>query len=645
MNRLFLIMGITFSLAVLALAFNYHNNLPLISRKVLFGNPEKAAFRVSPDGRYISYLAPENPNDEKSVLNIWVQPIDRKEPARQLTAYTDRSIMGYFWSYNSSEIFFVKDSQGDENWRLYGINISTKETSCYTPFEKVQTRFIPHYNEDSPFILLSLNKEKPELHDVYTFHCDTKELKLICKNPGGVSQWLADRNLNIRAAVQETKTGAQQLLLRKDNASPWEIVRTYSQEDAGVNDCTLVGFSSIHNCMYLVESKDSDTAQFVRFDVDSKKVIVIAHNEQYDIDDVYIQSDTEEPESFSYTADKSVIKLLKEDSAYARVVRTFGEKHPGNLHIISSDRASKKWIVFVERDTFPGATYLYDDSTGLIEELSRNRPEIKEEYLASTQPIVIKSRDGLSLQSYLTLPKSSSQTNLPLILLVHGGPWARDSWGFSPQVQWLANRGYAVLQINFRGSTGFGKKFVMASYKEWGGKMHDDLIDGVNWAIDSKIADPQKIAIYGGSYGGYAALCGAAFTPDTFCCAVDVVGPSNLISLLKSLPPYWKLYTAKNYKQIGHPENDAEFLRSHSPLFSVNAIKIPLFIAQGAQDPRVSQNESEQMVAALKDRGIEHEYLLFPDEGHGCVNAHNKMKLFTHIEKFFAQHLKGRYEK
>ncbi len=629
-------------LAVLALRNHLRTPvIPLIPRSVLFGNPEKVGPSLSPDGTQLAYLAPLTPSQEKAVLNIWVQTLGKND-AHPITNETERSLGSYFWSNDGSEILFLKDSQGDENWRLYGIKLKTQEITNYTPFEQVQTRIIPHKNRETSIILLGLNKDNAESHDVYALDLTTKKLSLVCKNPGKVVQWVADRELTIRAALQELEDGSRAALYRKDAQSNWETVRTYAPEDN--NDlCAIQGFSAQHNLLYLTECKGSNTIRFVTYNCTTQEIKCIGEDAEYDVASASIHPETDEIEAIICEKAKVEYRILNQGGLTDRILKAFSS-YAGDVHFLSRDKALVHWIIGITSDISAVTYYLYNDKTGEITKLFKARPDLKEEFLAPTEPVSFKSRDGLTLHGYLTYPKNRTSSQVPLVLYVHGGPWYRDSWGYDGTVQWLANRGYAVLQVNFRGSLGYGKKFVNAANKEWGAKMHDDLIDAVNWAIASGIANRKKIAIYGGSYGGYAALCGAAFTPDTFCCAVDIVGPSNLITLIQSFPPYWKAFMKRAYQRIGNPETEAEFLKSRSPLFKADAIKCPLLIAQGAKDPRVTVAESDQIVEALKKHGIQHEYLLFPDEGHGFVNAHNKLKFYAAAEKFLAKHLGGRCE-
>ena len=615
------------------------NEAPLIPRTVLFGNPEKCSVQISGDGKYLSYLAPLDGSRTEGALNIWIRTLGQHDD-QPITQVTERSIEAYSWSNDSKQLLYISDNKGDENWLLYGIDLQTRETTCYTPFENVQTRFVYHDNKETSTLLLGLNKDNPASHDIYTLDLTTKELTLIAKDPGNVTQWIADKNLQLRAAKQLTGETAQ-LLYREDNDAEWEVFHTYDFEDASSSWISCI--SQKHNCLYIRETKDSNTARFLSYDLSTKQFNVIAHNKKYDLGSIYIHPDDEIPLAIRHNEDKPRWEFLA-PSIYERIITTFTKKYTAEIYLASCDKELRRWIVYLGGDTYGGTYYLYNDDTQEIEELFKAKPDLDDTALAPMEPITFTSRDGLTLHGYLTCPLYKKRSQLPLVLVVHGGPWLRDSWGYNSYAQWLANRGYAVLQVNFRGSSGYGKKFLHAGDKQWGAKMHDDLIDGVNWTIEQGIADPKKVAIFGGSYGGYAALCGAAFTPDIFCCAIDIVGITNLLTWLEAMPPYWDKYKADTYQKVGNPETEAEMLKERSPLFKAGQIKIPMLIAQGAHDPRVKQAESEQIVEALEKNGIEHTYMLFEDEGHGFMKAENRLKFFTEAEKFLANHLGGRSE-
>lgn len=611
----------------------------LIPRHILFGNPAKMDPQISPDGKHIAYLAPLSYNDQNELLNIWIKSIDKNDD-RPLTNFTDRSSQSFFWSQDSSQILYIKDNKGDENWRLYGITIDSKETTCYTPFEKTQVRIVDHKKRDNKSLLMiALNKDNPASHDVYTIDLKTKKIELLCKNPGGAVQWVIDKKGIVRGAIQDSKAGERSVMLY--TKGKWKPLRTYSAEDTQ-NNCLLAGFNEKENSIYMLESKDYTTARLVSIDCATAEVVIKAQDPYYDMTGVYNNPDTDEIEAVLCDREKPEWITLAHESSLARVIEAC--RKSGNVGILSNNDAETLWTVLISSDTKTATYYVYDVTKNTLTPLFKARPDLPEEQLCPMKPVTYKSRDGLTIHAYLTCPQGVAPVKLPLVVYVHGGPYRRDSWGYNNAVQWFANRGYAVLQINYRGSTGFGKAFINAANKEWGGKMHDDLIDGVNWAIKAGIADKQKIAIFGGSYGGYAALVGAAFTPDVFCCAVDYVGISNLVTFLKSIPPYWEVFRAQMNRGIGDPDTEEEFLKSRSPYYKADAIRIPLLIAQGAHDPRVKQAESEQIVEALKKHNVPHEYLLFPDEGHGFANACNRLKFYAAAEAFLARYLGGECE-
>jgi dipeptidyl aminopeptidase/acylaminoacyl peptidase len=607
----------------------------LIPREVIFGNPEKARPQISPDGKMMAYLAPVN-----NVLNVWVKTIG-KEDDKAVTKDTDRGIRYYFWAGDNKHVMYLQDVQGNENWRLYGVNLETDEIRDLTPYEDVQARIVARDKNFPNELLISMNKENPQLHDVYHLDLTTGELELVARNPGNIVGWLADADFKVRCAMASTPEGGFDLLHREDEEASWKKLLTWGSEDA-LNSGPIT-FTKDGKYFYCIDSRDANTSRLVKIGIGTvEDVEVIAEDPQYDVSDVMIHPDTYEPQAVSFTKARQEWQVLDESiqedfDAVARLDR-------GDFSIYDRDDADETWLVGFTKDDGPVSYYAYDRESKKGNFLFVSRPVLKKYTLARMEPISFASRDGLTIHGYITYPPGKGKANLPVVLNVHGGPWYRDTWGYNGEAQWFANRGYACLQINFRGSTGYGKDFVNASDKEWGGKMHNDLVDGVKWAIEKGIADPKKIAIYGGSYGGYAALVGATFTPDLFCCAVDIVGPVNLVSWITSIPPYWAPVRALLYKRIGNPETEEEFLKSRSPLYKVDQIKIPMLIAQGANDPRVPQAESEQIVEALKEKGIDYEYLLFPDEGHGFAKPENRIKFYAAAEKFLAKHLGGRYE-
>jgi dipeptidyl aminopeptidase/acylaminoacyl peptidase len=456
------------------------------------------------------------------------------------------------------------------------------------------------------------------------------------KNPGDVVGWDVDPKFRVRAAQAATPDGGTELRYRTDEKGEWKRVVKWGPDDA---DGSVIGFTADGQSLWLRTSEGRDTLSLVKRDLATGKEQLIATDPGADAGSMIFNPITHEVEAVSFNRERVKWKAL--DSRIAEDLKVLEKGAPGEPSVVSRDRDLQTWVVAYSADTQPVNYYLYDRKTKKLTHLFSARPELEKYKLAPVKPVVIKSRDGLELVSYLTLPLGIEAKKLPLVLLVHGGPWARDSWGFDPQAQWLANRGYAVLQVNYRGSTGFGKKFLHAGDREWAAKMHDDLIDAVTWAVKEGIADEKRVAIYGGSYGGYAALVGATFTPDVFACAIDVVGPSNLVTLLRSIPPYWEPMKKLFAVRVGDVEKEEEFLKSRSPLFKADRIKIPLLIAQGANDPRVKQAESEQIVEAVRKAGKPVEYLLFPDEGHGFARPENRLKFYTAAEAFLAKHLGG----
>ncbi len=607
---------------------------PLIPREVLFGNPDKAAPQISPDGSMMAYLAPK-----EGVLNVWVGPV-AKDEYRPVTHDTDRGVRVYSWAHDGRHILYLQDVGGDENWHLFCVDLESDTQADLTPFDNVQAQIVHHDKRRPKELLVALNKEDERFHDVYHLDLTTRKLELVAKNPGNVTSWVVDANMVVRGAVASTPEGGFDLLVRASEDVDWRTLVSWSGDDA--LNSGPVGFTLDGKALYMLDSRGANAAPLVKMDIESGKSEVIAHDAQFDVSDVTIHPDTYEPQMVSFVKARVQHRVL--DEAIEEDIETIGKLNPGDFGIYNRSHSDDIWLVGFNQDDRPFSYYLYDRRRKKGRFLFFNRAELAKYQLATMTPVSFTSRDGLTIHSYLHAPPGAERKQLPLVLNVHGGPWHRDTWGYDPESQWLANRGYAVLQVNFRGSTGFGKDFLNAGNREWGGKMHDDLVDGVHWAIESGIADPDRVAIYGGSYGGYAALVGATFTPDLFRCAVDIVGPSNLLTFIETIPPYWSSYLAMLHKRVGNPETERDFLVSRSPLFFVDRIKAPMLIAQGANDPRVKQSESEQIVAAMRDKNIDHDYLLFPDEGHGFAKPANRLKFYAAAESFLARHLGGRAE-
>jgi dipeptidyl aminopeptidase/acylaminoacyl peptidase len=632
MKRLLLLVAVLLPLPLPGVA---RGELPtLIPRKVLFGNPVKTGAAISPDGKLLSYLAP----DDKDVLQVWVQTIG-KDDARKVTDDKKRGIRIHFWAYAPDTLLYLQDTDGDENFHVYAVNVQSASVRDVTPFEKVRAGIVGLDRNFPNEMLIEMNKDNARVMDVYRVDLKTFDLKLDTKNPGDVVGWEADPQFRVRVAQAATPDGGSEVRWRTDDKAEWKTAVKWGPEDA---DGSVVGFTADGKSLWLNTSEGRDTLSLVKRNLETGKEELIASQPGADATGFIFNPITHEVEAVAFDRERVVWKAL--DPKIAGDLEALQKGAEGEPSIVSRDRDLQTWVVSYNSDVHGTDYYLYDRKGKKLSHLFAARPELAKYKLAPMKPVTIKSRDGLDLVCYLTLPVGVEPKNLPLVLDVHGGPWARDSWGYNAESQWLANRGYAVLEVNYRGSTGFGKKFLHAGDREWAGKMHDDLIDAVNWAVKEGHADQKKVAIYGGSYGGYAALVGATFTPDVFCCAVDIVGPSNLVTLMKSIPPYWEPLKKIFAVRVGDLEKEEDFLKSRSPLFKADKIKIPMLIAQGKNDPRVKQAESEQIVEAIRKAGKPVEYLLFEDEGHGFARPENRLKFYAAAEGFLAKYLGGRSE-
>ncbi len=609
------------------------SSVPLIPREVLFGNPEKASPRLSPDGERLAYLAPKD-----GILNVWVGPVGgESEP---ITDDGGRGIRLFFWAEDNQNIVYLQDMDGDENWRIHAVDPATKEDRDLTPFDDVQAQILDASRHFPDTLLVALNKESPELHDVYKLTLSTGELDLVAKNPGNVVGWLPDSDFKIRAAMAATPDGGFDVLLRDSEDSDWRKLLSWDKGDA--LSSAPAGFTKDGQSMYLLDSRGANAARLVLLDLASGGIEPLVEDPRYDVGQVLMHPETHQAQAAAIERARTEWIVL--DGDIQDDFEQIKGLSRGDFAVTSRDRADENWIIAFTADDGGASYYSYGRATKRGEHLFDSRPDLAEYTLARMDPVSFVARDGLTIEGYLTLPPGGEREGLPMVLNVHGGPWARDGWGYDPEAQWFANRGYACLQVNYRGSTGYGKDFINAGDREWAGKMHDDLVDAVAWAVERGVADPERVAIQGGSYGGYAALVGATFTPDLFRCAVDLVGPSSLVTLIQSIPPYWRPMISTFHERVGNPETERDFLESRSPLFFVDNIKIPMLIAQGANDPRVKQAEAEQIVAAMQEKGIDHEYLLFEDEGHGFARPENRMKFYAAAENFLAKHLGGRSE-
>jgi dipeptidyl aminopeptidase/acylaminoacyl peptidase len=604
---------------------------PLIPREVLFGDPERDAPAVSPDGRRFAWLAPH-----EGVMNVWVGGADL-EDARPVTEDRDRGIRVVAWAHDGRHLLYIQDEGGDEDWHLHAVDLDAGGDRDLTPFDGVQARLVAAERHHPDHILVGLNRDDPALHDVYRLTLSTGALDLVFANPGFIDV-VADADLTVRAGIAPFGDGGVSVQVRDTEEDEWRVLFEAAREDA--LGTSPLGFDRSGRRLLVVSSVGANTSRLLRYDLATGDHEVLAEDPTADVVDVREDPITREVRWVSYLRERLEHEPLND--AAAADLDELTAALDGDVMVLGEDHGDDTWVVRQVRDDGPGTFHRFDRATRALSQVLVDRPALVDYPLAPMEPFTVAARDGLTLNGYLTAPVGVDRECLPTVLVVHGGPWARDTWGYSAEVQWLANRGYLVLQVNFRGSTGYGKAFLNAGDREWGAAMHDDLLDTVGWAVDEGLADPERVAIFGGSYGGYAALVGATLTPETFACAVDLVGPSDLRTLIASVPPYWEPMIAQFHERIGHPERDADLLWERSPLSRADQVSIPLLIAQGANDPRVKQAESEQFVAALRDRGIDHEYLLFEDEGHGFVKPANRMRFYAATERFLATHLGGR---
>jgi dipeptidyl aminopeptidase/acylaminoacyl peptidase len=625
---------------------------PLIPREVLFSGHEKSNPQISPCGKYLTYLAP----DANKVMQIWLRQLQSRAGHVMLTNVVGRSIREYSWTYQlNGSIIFQQDVGGNEQWHLFHLDIATRETKDLTPFEGVQARMTQMFPLTPDSIYVALNLTDKAVHDVYCVNLRTGAVDLQEANPGGIYWWLADSFMVIRAAVAVRNDGGKDLLVKKAvGKSPWRVLMGVAPGEE-ILPLSFTGPWS-HENINVLTNKDSDVTRILSVNIESGLALPVLRQSAYDAageQDILVNAQTGHIEAVAYCRSKLEWEVvdsgLQADFAF---LEKFAAQTRSELKILSRDLQSyqhKQWVISLQSDNAPTEFFLYERSgrdylAGTLEKLFVSKPQLRHATLGSMHHVQFSARDGLTLRGYLTVPVGVPSKNLPAVLLVHGGPWSRDKWGLNSRAKWLANRGYAVLQVNFRGSTGYGKQFMDAGNREWGGKMQDDLTDAVCWLVEQGIADPKRIAIFGGSYGGYATLCGLTFTPDLFACGVDLYGPSDLVAMLRDMPAYWSMYKSMWKTRLGDPEEDREFLLSRSPLYFADRVTKPLFVVQGKNDKRIAESQSTLVVEALRYQDIPVTYLSFANEGHGIVDPANNMQMYAHIEAFLATHLGGRCE-
>ncbi|HKL72330.1 MAG TPA: S9 family peptidase [Marinilabiliaceae bacterium] len=606
----------------------------LIPLEDFFKNPEKTRYQISPDGKYFSYMAPY-----ENRMNVFVQERGATDVIR-ITSETDRDIAGYFWP-NNEQILYLKDNGGDENYKLYSVNIDGTNSICFTDFDGVRTQIIDELYEKEDEVIIGLNKRNPQVFDPYRLNLKTGEMEMLAENPGNIQGWMFDHYGKLRVAFAIVDGVNTSILYRETEKDEWKTVLTTSFKD----EVSPYFFTFDNKNVIGTSNLGRDKSAVVEFDIaNGKELSVLYENDDYDVDGVYYSELRKVLTAASYTSWKNERHFFDDEtkSLFDRLNKDLGEYEIG---ISANNKDETVFIIRTYSDRSLGAYYIYDKNSDSLEKIVEVSPWIDENEMASMIPVKYDARDGMTINGYLTLPKGytmETAKNLPVIVNPHGGPWARDEWGFSPEIQFLANRGYAVFQMNFRGSTGYGKAFWESSFKKWGREMQDDITDGTHWLIEQGIADPKRIAIYGGSYGGYATLMGLVKEPELYAAGVDYVGVSNMFTFMKTIPPYWEPLLAMMYEMVGDPKADSLMLREVSPVYQAEKITAPLFVVQGANDPRVNVDESDQMVAALKERGVDVEYLVKDNEGHGFRNEENRFEFYRAMEKFLSNQM-GKY--
>ena len=622
---------------------------PIIDRELLFDAPEIAGGQLSPDGKFISFIKPY-----KGTQNIWIKKLNEDfTAAKPITADTVRPIRSYFWTRDGKYILYSQDKGGDENFNIYAVNpLEAPVAGSDIPVNRDLTNLkgvrvfiysLPLTDPDA--IYIGLNDRDKAWHDLYKMKISTGERTLVRQNSATdrITGWVFDWNDQLRLASRANSDGSNDILRVDDK----ELVKIYTT--SVFEEANPIAFSKDNKRVYMTTNKGDnlDLSQLILFYPETMKEEIVESDplKKVDIGNVFISEKTKELISTSYEDERT--QIYWKDKSFEEDYNLIKKELPNtDIYYSSSTTDENYWLISASADVDPGSTYLFDRTTKKLTFQYRPRPNIPVKDLAEMKAIRYKSSDGLEIPAYLTLPKGLEAKNLPVIVFPHGGPWGRDGWGYNSYAQFLANRGYAVLSPNFRSSTGYGKKFLNAGNNQWGEKMQDDLTWGVKYLISQGIANPAKIGIMGGSYGGYATLAGVAFTPDVYACGVSIVGPSNLITLLNSIPPYWEAGRKIFHVRMGDPttpQGKAQ-LERQSPLNSANKIKAALLVVQGANDPRVNKAESDQIVIALRDRGFPVEYIVAPDEGHGFARPVNNMAMLASSEKFLAKHLGGRYQ-
>jgi len=622
---------------------------PLIPREILFSEPVVCSPQLSPDGKKISYLAPVN-----NVMNLWIKTVGKQNDI-PLTDFKSDTIASYLWA-TDKYIFYIQDKDGNENWLLYKLDVERRETCLLTPCKKGKFASLHCCNRDDfpGELIFSMTVDDRKVPDLFHVNLNTNKLTLIDKNPGNITRWLIDHSFRIRGIVVSKDSGDLDFLVKDNEGKDWKKLFTWNMESRFLS--RALRFTRDNKYIYLIDAGNYNTSRLLKLELDTGKIDVLASHDEYDVyinlydsinyryEPVTLLTNPKTYEIDGIAFDKFRREWIILNEAIKEDFKVIRELDRGDFSIISCDDSNNVWIAAFEKDNGPVSYYIFDRNAKKGTFLFYNNPALNDYTMAPMEEVIFKSRDNLTLHGYVTYPAGVKREKLPFVLLVHKGPWLRDLWGYNPTVQWLANRGYACLQINYRGSVGYGKEFFNAGNKEWGGKMQDDLIDAINMVVEEGMADPARIAIYGSGYGGYAALTGATFTPDFFCCAVAIQCPGNLITFLEAVPPFLQGRREMVYKRVGDPYKDRDLLISRSPFYRLEQIKIPLLIAYGLNSSRIKSSEPYKIVQSIKSKGISVEHIVFPDEGHEIIKQENRLKFYAVTERFLAKYMGGRYE-
>ncbi len=600
---------------------------PILPMEDFFRNPEKTNFQLSPEGEYISFLQPW-----QNRLNIYVQPV-KGDSARRITNSSLRDIQMYYWT-NNNQLVYLQDDRGDDNYQLYIVDKEGENEKALTPFNDTKVMIVDNLDEMENEIIISMNKRDKRFFDVYRVNLQNGDYKMIALNPGNVTRWFTDNRGYLRLAV--TTDGVNQgLLYRKNEADEFKLIKSTNFKET----LEPLFFSFDDNYIYASSNLGRDKQAIILYDPETNSEIkTIFEDEEFDVSDLLRSREKQIITGVTFITWKKQYKFF--DKERELLQQDLETKLPGyEVTIVTSSRDENKLLIRTHSDKSLGAYYYYNPGSEEFFKLAEVSPWLDENNMADMKPIRYKARDGRTIYGYLTLPKGVEPKELPVVINPHGGPWIRDTWGFNKESQFFANRGYAVLQMNYRGSKGYGKEFWEAGFKEWGGKIQDDITDGVNWLIRQEIADPRRIAIYGASFGGYAALCGVTFTPDLYTCGISYVGIPDVTQFLNTIPPYWEPFKKMLYEMVGDVKTDSLMLKEISPFYSVDKIKVPLLIAQGSKDQRVDKNITDRFVETLKKQGVDVEYMVKEDEGHGFRNEENRFEFYRRMEKFLMKNL------